>query len=265
MAILRVILQAGHSGRTTGATGAPGERAHNISVSDKVAEKLRIAGVEVRRVNADPTAGEIAGDWDLFLSIHYDSDSYNADGGFVDYPEPSTDGATVKSQAIAKTLEQVYFQTTGIRNVPARSNRNTRYYYMWKLISSATPCVIIECGVGNRKPKDWDILHDNQALEVTGITNGILQALKVKPMLDAQTECLRQHVELVDEAIKREAEIELLNEEIKTLKHQLILCEGKIGTPNNDLPENLRVNDGTWILNGVMLVGGKLQGNYKKE
>jgi N-acetylmuramoyl-L-alanine amidase len=174
---MKIIIQAGHEGRTTGATGAPGEQAFNKDVSNRVADKLRARGVEVRRVNADPTKAEIAGDWDLFLSIHYDADVYKVGGGFVDYPEPSTDGATEKSQAIARTLAEIYFQVTGIKNVPSRSNKNTRYYYMWKSISAKTPCVIIECGVGQHKPDDYEVLQNQREKVVQGITNGVLKAL----------------------------------------------------------------------------------------
>lgn len=176
---MRILIQAGHEGRTTGATGAPGEQAFNKDTANRVADALRAKGVEVKRVNADPTDAEIAGDWDLFLTIHYDADVYNADGGFVDFPEPSTDGATVKSQAIAKALTEEFFPTTGIRNVPSRSNANTRFYYMWKRISAKTPCVIIECGVGNRQPKDNDPLNTNRQLAVNGIMKGLTKALNL--------------------------------------------------------------------------------------
>lgn len=173
---MRVIIQAGHEGRTTGSTGAPGERAFNSDVANRLADILRGMNVEVRRVNADPSNEAIMGDWDLFIAIHYDADVYNDDGGFVDYPEPSTDAATEKSQAIAKTLSEVYFAETGIKNVPSRSNKNTRYYYMWKRLSAATPCVIIECGVGNREPRDKQFLQSQRDKVANALANGILKA-----------------------------------------------------------------------------------------
>ena len=175
----KIIIQAGHQGRTTGATGAPGEQAFNKDVSDRVASKLREKGFEVKRVSADPSNAEIAGDWDLFLSVHYDADVYNDHGGFVDYPEPSTDGATGQSQRIAREIASVFFDQTGIKNVPSRSNKNTRFYYMWSKISSKTPCVIIECGVGNRKPKDYEPLNTNRELVANAITNGLLKAFNI--------------------------------------------------------------------------------------
>lgn len=175
----KICIQAGHSGRTSGATGAPGEQSFNIDVASKVSSKLTAAGIEVHQVNADPYPSQIAGDWDLFLAIHYDADVYNDDGGFVDFPYPESDGATERSQYIAKILSQTYFPMTGIKNMPQRSNKNTRGYYMWSRLSAKTPCVIIECGVGNRRPKDFEILS-NRELIATAIANGVLKALNVE-------------------------------------------------------------------------------------
>lgn len=178
----KIIIQAGHEARTSGSTGAPGEQAFNKDVADQLAAKLEAKGFEVRRVVADPTDAQIAGDWDLFLTIHYDADVYNAPGGFVDFPEPSSDGATAKSQAIARAIESKYFAITGIDNVPSRSNNNTRWYYMWKRVSTKTPCVIIECGVGKRVPKDADLLQSDagRKLVVKGIYEGILKAFNME-------------------------------------------------------------------------------------
>lgn len=186
---MKICIQAGHSGRTSGSTGAPNEMSFNIDISDKVAVELRNRGFEVKRVNADPLPAEIAGDWDLFLAIHYDADVYklnpsdpnspNTGGGFVDYPEPSTDGATQESQRIAYLLRQEYFGTTGIVSHPERSNSKTRYYYMWSQLSSKTPCVIIECGVGMHVPDDHQILHFNRPKVVEGIVKGICLAFNV--------------------------------------------------------------------------------------
>lgn len=176
----KIIIQAGHQGRTTGATGAPGEREFTTDVADRVANGMRDHGFEVKRVSADPSNSELAGDWDLFLTIHYDADVYNDHGGFVDFPEPSTDGATQKSQAIAKALAEKYFAITGIKNVPGRSNKNTRYYYMWSRLSLKTPCVIIECGVGARKPKDFDPLNTDRGIVAQAIVAGLLQAFNME-------------------------------------------------------------------------------------
>ena len=172
----RVVIQAGHKGITSGSTGAPGERDWTTKIVPMIAERLRAKGLGVYETDALGYNDDkvIETDWDLFLSIHYDADIYNDTGGFTDYPEPKTDGATQESQRIAKVLADYYFSTTGIKYVN-RSNANTRYYYMWQYLTSKTPCVIIECGVGWRKPEDYNTLRKYDFIADT-IANGILKA-----------------------------------------------------------------------------------------
>ena len=172
----RVCLQAGHQGITSGSTGAPGERDWTTKIVPMIAERLRAKGFEVYETDALGYNDDkvVQTDWDLFLAIHYDADIYNDTGGFTDYPEPKTDGATQESQRIAKVLADYYFSTTGIKYVN-RSNANTRYYYMWQYLTSKTPCVIIECGVGWRKPEDYNTLRKYDFIADT-IANGILKA-----------------------------------------------------------------------------------------
>lgn len=176
---MRIIIQAGHEGRTTGSIGSPNEQSFNIDISNKVADEMRSKGVEVRRVKADPTNAEISGDWDLFLSIHYDADIYGTGGYFSDFPEPTTDPATAKSQSISKILSAEYGSITKIVNHPERSNGNTRYYYMWQRISARTPCVLIECGVGMHVPDDHETLHFNRPLVVKAIVSGLVKSLNI--------------------------------------------------------------------------------------
>jgi len=173
----RIIIQAGHEGRTSGSTGASGEQAFNIDVANKLADKLRAKGFEVKRVKADPSSADVAGDWDLFLSIHYDADIYGKGGGFLD--RPAVDGAAVKSKAILEAIESTYFAKTGIVNTPSRRNANTSGYYMWAKLSSLTPCVLIECGVGQHKPDDYEVLFNKRDLVVNGIYEGILKAFNM--------------------------------------------------------------------------------------
>ena len=172
----RVVIQAGHKGITSGSVGAPGERDWTTKIVPMIAERLRAKGFEVYETDALGYNDDkvIETDWDLFLAIHYDADIYNDTGGFTDYPEPKTDGATQESQRIAKVLADHYFPTTGIKYVN-RSNANTRYYYMWQYLTSKTPCVIIECGVGWRKPEDYNTLRKYDFIADT-IANGILKA-----------------------------------------------------------------------------------------
>ena len=174
----RIILQAGHAGRTSGSVGAPEEQKWTMEIVPKIASKLREHGFEVKEVGADPSDAEIAGDWALFLAVHYDADIYNDRGGFIDIPDPSIDDAHEESKRISKIMIDSYFPITGIPNHPERSNKNTKFYYMWKKLSSTTPCVILEAGVGFRTVEDHKTLWFEQEKVIEGVVTGILNALK---------------------------------------------------------------------------------------
>jgi N-acetylmuramoyl-L-alanine amidase len=178
----KICLQAGHWNTTTSATGAPNEMAFNVDICNTVASELRRRGFEVKQTdaNTDKDTSITQIDWDLFLAVHYDADIYNTGGYFVDYPEPSTDGATIQSQRIQKILSEEYGKTTGIVNHYERSNANTRYYYLWKYLSAKTPCNLIECGVGMHVPDDWQILHFDRPRVVEGIVRGICKAMSIE-------------------------------------------------------------------------------------
>lgn len=176
----RICIQPGHVNSTT-SSGAPNELSFNLDIANQVSAELRKRGFDVLQTdaNADKNPVVTNADWDLFLAIHYDADIYGSGGYFVDFPEPSTDGATKESQRIAKQISDTYGKITGIVNHPERSNANTRYYYLWKSISAKTPCALIECGVGMHVPDDWQILHFDRTRVVEAITRGICTAFEV--------------------------------------------------------------------------------------
>lgn len=160
------MLQGGHLGVTTGATGAPGEQELTRRIRDRLSQILLSKknqdgsqAFQLFLVDAHPADSQLNEDFHLFLALHGDADYPNDGGsGFADFPEPSTDQATAESQRIAKILNQTYFQHSGIKYV-SHSNPNTRYYYMWKRLSAKTPCVILEMGQV-QDPHDKVILAD---------------------------------------------------------------------------------------------------------
>jgi len=155
----KICIQPGHWKRTSGAIGAPGEQEWNLKIAGMITTILIERGADVYMADsfADKDTKVTGTDWDLFLSIHYDADIYNDRGGFVDVPEH--DLVAKESRRIADIIRQEYFSKTGIPEKPNRSNDNTRNYYMWSALSGKTPCVIIECGVGWRKPEDYNTLR----------------------------------------------------------------------------------------------------------
>lgn len=171
-------LQSGHEGVTSGATGAPGEQVFNVRIRNRLSEILISKGFMVQLVAAHPSYAEINKDFDLFLAIHGDSNTYGTGGGFVDYPDPSVDASSTESKRIKEAIESEYFHHSEIVNHPERSNANTRYYYMWENLSAKTPCVLIECGV-MEDAHDKVLLSDTERI-ASSIARGICKAFNVE-------------------------------------------------------------------------------------
>jgi N-acetylmuramoyl-L-alanine amidase len=180
-----ILIQAGHEGRTSGATGAPGEIETNVRIRNRLAELLISKGIQVQLVNADPPQDQLNKDFDLFLSLHCDADYPNDNGsGFADFPEPSTDGATLESQRICKIINDVYFPETKI-NYVSHSNVNTKYYYMWRLMSAKTPCVLVEMGQA-KDPHD-SVLLGNTDLIAGALSKAICEAFGITSNIPTPT------------------------------------------------------------------------------
>lgn len=193
-------------------TGAPGEQEFTLRIVNRLSEILRSKGFEVKQTdanaNCDPKVTGV--DWDLYLAVHYDANVYGTGGGFVDFPEPSTDGATQESQRIAQAIREEYFNHSGIVNHPERSNSNTRFYYMWRALSAKTPCVILECGVG-KDAHDSVILADTERVS-NAIARGVTKAFGIA--FDAP-------IPPTDPCITVRKELEEANKKIKELQNQL--------------------------------------------
>jgi N-acetylmuramoyl-L-alanine amidase len=184
----KIVLQAGHQNiqfnsivelRTS--TGAPQEQVHNLAIVNRASELLRQRGFEVKQTdaNANDDKNITSVDWDLFLAVHCDSDSATVSAGFADYPFPATDGATQESQRIAGVLNQVFYPETGITFRPERIQKSVdiQYYYMWKYLSTTTPCVLIEMGE-SVDPHDINILNDTERCAIA-LTRAICKAFNV--------------------------------------------------------------------------------------
>jgi hypothetical protein len=221
-----IIIQSGHKNiknncnvALRSGTGAGGEVEITTAVADAVAPLLKAKGVEVLLVDANFNCNSTSADKDyqLFLSLHCDMDYANDQGsGFCDYPEPSTDGATLESQRLAKEIQNSFFPAVGI-NIKSRSNANTRFYYMWSALSSKTPCVLIEMGQV-KDPHDSPILLNTQKVAIA-LANAILSALKVSVV--------------PDELAVLKAKVMELSTQIKELLSALDACSANKTTVTN--------------------------------
>ena len=180
-----ICLQSGHENIKSNcdvvlrsSTGAPGELEFTVRIRNRLSQILQDKGFQVQLVDANFNCNaERTKDFDLFLAIHYDANVYGTGGGFVDYPDPSVDAVNSESKRIKEAIESEYFNHSGVVNHPERSNINTKFYYMWRALSSATPCVIIEAGVG-QDPHDKVILADTNRV-CNSIARGVCRAFSV--------------------------------------------------------------------------------------
>jgi len=216
----KILLQLGHYNtqnncdpRFRGMTGAPDEVAHNYAIGIKLAELLNMNGYEAHvtdaNINCPSNLIDANKDWDLFLALHCDS-NYSGDegGGFVDYIDLSIDSSlesNTESKRIKEAIESEYFIYTGIRNVPSRSNANTKFYYAWQYLTAKTPCVILEMGE-SVDPHDSVILNDVTRVAI-GILKGIQKAFPVA---------------IQPQPTPPINEIEALKKEVESLKGQIV-------------------------------------------
>lgn len=225
-----ICLQAGHEGRTSGGTGAPGEQELNIRIRNRLSEILISKGFSVQKVTADPATTEVNKDFDLFLALHGDANVYGTGGGFVDFPEPSTDGATAESQRIAKIITDEYFKHSEIVNHPERSNKNTRYYYMWSKLSAKTPCVIIEMGVV-QDSHDKVLLADTDRV-ANALARGICRAFDIPFDLTPTEPVITDQTKIPQLG---NMEVQQIRSMLSDLQRDLDSLQGKIDKAKADL------------------------------
>lgn len=175
--MIKIALQAGHEGRTTGATGAPGEQAINVAVRNRLSQILISKGFQLFLFSADPTTAQLKEDYDLCLALHCDANIYGTGGGVVASGDSSVDLSWKRSAEIRDAIISEYFKNSEIVNHPERSNKNMTQYYLWSKTSVKTPCVIIEMGVA-QDAHDKVLLNDTERI-ATALARGVCKAFGV--------------------------------------------------------------------------------------
>lgn len=233
-----ICLQAGHEGRISGATGAPGEIELNVRIRNRLSQILIEKGFVVQLVNADPIKAEYYKDFDLFLALHGDADIYGTGGGVVACiappPYDSSEESNAKSRAIRDAIISEYFNHSGIVNHPERSNKKMTKYYMWPKLTDNTSCVIIEMGVV-QDAHDKVLLADTERIS-TAIARGICKAFNVdyettSPVIENPPVSNTELEDLKRELIQLKLEKEQAEMNFKTrLADKDIECQEKITT-----------------------------------
>lgn len=209
-----IALQSGHEGRTSGATGAPGEIELNVRIRNRLSQLLIERGFMVQLMGADPVKAEYYKDFDLFLALHGDANIYGTGGGVVACIAPyidSSETSNAESRRIRDVINSIYFNETGIVNHPERSNKKMTEYYMWPKLTAKTSCVIIEMGVV-QDPHD-KVLLSNTDLIAKALARAICKAFNVSYEIETPPVIIPTPE----------------NEEVKALKAEIEQLKTKVG------------------------------------
>lgn len=136
-----VLIQAGHEGRTRGATGASGPIGSELEwtpiVADEATRILREAGVKVIRENAF-----LEGTYDVKMAVfvHFDASSPVCNSGASIGYDDSTD------RDAAKAWKELYSKYWPFKWMPDNFTSNLRNYYGFKYTRTADAELVLEFG-----------------------------------------------------------------------------------------------------------------------
>ena len=136
-----IYIQAGHEGRTSGATGTQSIYGREIDwtpvVADEATRILREAGISVIRSDADQREFCVV---DLALSIHFDGCEQGcATGASIGYDDPT-------DQPAAIAWKQFYSQYFKFKWQPDNFTKNLRQYYNFKYTITSDAELVLEMG-----------------------------------------------------------------------------------------------------------------------
>ena len=110
--------------------------------------------------------------YDVFLALHYDSDTYDDRGAFW-----GRASASQTSEADDRLGTAVWTAFQALPGAPPphfeRNNVNVTSYYGFVLTTPQTPGALVELGVGNRRPEDFTWLRENEDAIAEAVARGV--------------------------------------------------------------------------------------------
>ena len=188
----RVGLQAGHweyadapdelaelRGNPGTSGGGVAEWEYTLDVTQRAAEMLRAAGVEV---DVLPTTIPVRYRAHAFVSIHADGDGAGVLNGFK-VTGPGFSGTPEADQTLVAALNEEYAPTTGLPRMDNQVSLRMRYYYAFNArryqhaVAPGVPQAIIETGFLTNWG-DRNLLLGDPDRVARGIANGVLKFLQ---------------------------------------------------------------------------------------
>ena len=164
-----IIVQMGHSGRYTGATGTAGEREFNEAVGHEIGELAKNAIPRFLLIPADPT---IFPKTKLLLALHADgSNNKLAKGSSVGYPPTS-------NPDFAHVIHRNYGELSHFTQRKDNYTRGQSKYYLWRKIKSDYYCLIELGFLTNVEQRTWLLSHTKEI--ASNLFNTIINFLKEK-------------------------------------------------------------------------------------
>lgn len=154
----QVLLQAGHKGRTSGATGASGPLGNEIDwtpiVVDEAVRILRNAGISVIPVKADDKDDTYGAEVELAVAIHFDgSGTPCASGTSIGYPAGNPIGSNKPAADEWRSLWKPIFP---FKWMPDNFTKALRYYGDYKDWKTSDAEMVIELGeISCREQAEW--------------------------------------------------------------------------------------------------------------
>lgn len=216
-----------------GNTGTDGELEANLRIGNRVSAMCRERGIEVIQTDANVNDDKniINQDFDLALALHCDMNvAGDAGGGMVGSGDSSVDNSWQESLRIKKIFDEIYFTEVKIINKNIVTAGMAKYY-VWRYLSSKTPCVLLE--MGQIKDAHDSVLLANTDLIATGIVKSICKAIGVSYEITQQI--TTDTIDYKKENIELKSQLEMAN---KSLKQRIEDFPYSLADLNNKCQEN---------------------------
>jgi N-acetylmuramoyl-L-alanine amidase len=164
--LAKIVIQRGHVGRKTGATGTAGEQEYVIKLSKCLKRQLGFFNYDVEMIDAKIDKSIKA---DVFIALHCDGAANEEAHGFcLGYPKDKGD--------LAAAIKRRYEVGTQLTFRGYNITKNLSEYYAWPLTKNCKGQALVEVGfLTNPEEADW--LNKHLEVVAKAIARGVREFL----------------------------------------------------------------------------------------